>query len=517
MSINRRIVYLIVTSFCFRLLIAYLLELGNDEVYYYTYALNLQWNYFDHPQGVALLIKFCTLNLWLTNELFVRLGAILCEAVGTWLCYKTGSLIRNERTGFYAAVLYNTSIYTSIIAGTFILPDSPQVIFWLAALFVLLKIINQDQKNFIVPVFYWVLFGLLSGLCIQCKVHGIFLWLGLGLYVLIYNRKMLVQPGIYISLIITLIVISPIVIWNINNHFITWTYHSNRIEAHRFNLNISSFLQSFFGQLFYNNPVNVFLIVKSISVLRRKHFLQSFASRILLLTGLPIILVVTIISLFNPALPHWSGPGFVTLSFIAAAYLDEVIKTASVKLPPVLKGSALLIIIVIVGGIAFIDYYPGTIGSPNKNTYGAGDFTLDMNGWRSFEKRYSIWLKRQSNSGFSQLKIVSNKWFPAAHIEYYIARPTHTSVVGVGNINDLHNFAWLNQAGRDLNKGDDALTIIPSNYNTDAEAVYMKTFSSVTNLQTFIVERNGKTARYFTVYLLKNYQPNDEAHATKIK
>ena len=36
-----------------------------------------------------------------------------------------GKKIRNERTGLYAAVLYNTSIYSSIIAGTFILPDSP--------------------------------------------------------------------------------------------------------------------------------------------------------------------------------------------------------------------------------------------------------------------------------------------------------------------------------------------------------------------------------------------------------
>ena len=120
MKFRRSLWYLIIASLCIRLLIAYITELGNDEVYYYTYALHLQWNYFDHPPGVALLILLSTLNLWLTNELFVRLGAILCAAAGTWLSYKTGTLIRNERTGFYAAVLYNTSIYASIIAGTFI-------------------------------------------------------------------------------------------------------------------------------------------------------------------------------------------------------------------------------------------------------------------------------------------------------------------------------------------------------------------------------------------------------------
>src|SRR6185312_5993600 len=116
--------------------VAHVTELDNDEAYYFTYALHLQWNYFDHPPGVAILIRLSTLNLFFTGELFVRLGAIICAASGTWLSYCIGKLIRNERTGFYAAVLYNTSIYSGIIAGVFILPDSPQIVFWLAALLV---------------------------------------------------------------------------------------------------------------------------------------------------------------------------------------------------------------------------------------------------------------------------------------------------------------------------------------------------------------------------------------------
>lgn len=116
-------------------------------MYYFTYAEHLQWNYFDHLPGVALLIKLFTLNLFLSSELFVRLGAICCAGIGTLLCFKIGELIRNERTGYYAAILYNTSIYSSIIAGTFILPDSPQVVFWLASLFVVLKIVIQSKKK----------------------------------------------------------------------------------------------------------------------------------------------------------------------------------------------------------------------------------------------------------------------------------------------------------------------------------------------------------------------------------
>lgn len=516
MRFKRQLGYLIIISLCTRLLIAYTTELGNDEVYYYTYALHLQWNYFDHPPGVALLILLSTFNLWLTNELFVRLGAILCAAAGTWLCYKTGTLIRNERTGIYAAVLYNTSIYASIIAGTFILPDSPQIICWLGALFILIKIVLQADTNKRISPRYWLLFALLSGLCIQCKVHGVFLWFGLGLYILFYNRKLLLQPWLYISCLLTLVIISPIIIWNLNNHFITWAYHSNRVAVHSFSLNINSFLQAFFGQLFYNNPINVCLIAAAIYHMRTKHLMRKSISRLLLLTGLPIIIVVSVISLFNSVLPHWSGPSFVTLSFMAAAYLDKKVEVTQQALPVWLKSSVWLILIAVAGGMAIIQLYPGTMGSKDIRKYGSGDFTLDLCGWRSFEKQYSIWLQQQG-AEYSHLKIVCNKWFPAAHIEYYIARPIQAQVVGVGYLDDVHNFAWLNKARTDLKDGEDAICIVPSNYNTDMQTSYATLFSTVTKLHTFTAQRSGKVVRYFTVYLLQHYHAIDEAHIVTVK
>ena len=66
-----------------KLIIASTIALGNDEVYYWTYALNLEWNYFDHPPFVAWLIRVTTVNLYIHNELAVRLGAIISSTIGT--------------------------------------------------------------------------------------------------------------------------------------------------------------------------------------------------------------------------------------------------------------------------------------------------------------------------------------------------------------------------------------------------------------------------------------------------
>ena len=76
LKVPSRLVYLILIATIIRMVTASVLELSNDEVYYYLYALDLQPNYFDHPPGVALLIRIFTLNLSLTHELFVRLGVL---------------------------------------------------------------------------------------------------------------------------------------------------------------------------------------------------------------------------------------------------------------------------------------------------------------------------------------------------------------------------------------------------------------------------------------------------------
>lgn len=516
MIYRKQLLFLIIIATCIRLLIAGTTEFGNDEVYYYTYALHLQWNYFDHPPVVALLIRLTTLNLLLTSELFVRLGSILCAVTGTWLSYKTGTLIRNERAGWYAAVLYNTSIYTSIIAGTFILPDSPQVVCWLAAMLIMIKMVLELNNNKPVALMQWVLFALLTGICILCKVHGIFLWFGFILYLLFYKRKLLLQPQLYIAGFITVAVFSPVIWWNINNHFVTWTYHSDRVAIHSVQIKFDSFSQAFFGQLFYNNPVNVLLIAAAIYFYRTKKFLQHNIYMLLLFVGLPVIIVVSIISLFDNVLPHWSGPGFISLNFIAAAYLDKTCLNP-IKFPLALKRSAAVILIAVIIGIAAINFYPGTIGNKNETKYGCGDFTLDLYGWKDFQHQYNEWLHQQNESDYRSLKFVCNKWFPAAHIAYYVARLMHTNVTGVGNLDDLHNFAWLNKTGIDLKKGEDALCIVPSNYSINVENAYQHEFSSITKLHTFSVFRNGKTARFFTLYLLKNYQATDEAHALLIQ
>ena len=507
---RRPLFYLVLFSSFIRLILAYTLELGNDEVYYYTYALHLQSNYFDHPPGIAYLIKLFTANLYFTSEIFVRLGAVFCAAIGTLLSYKIGSFINGSRTGWIAAVLYNTSIYCSIIAGTFILPDSPQIIFWLGSLLLLLVIINKIESQRSVSTKIWILFGLINGLCIMCKVHGIFIWGGLGLYILFYKRRMLSLPGLYFSFLITLGIISPIFFWNYSNHFVTYNYHSARVGTNHFTFDIDSLIQTIFGQWFYNGPINTVITFMGLWVCYKKKLLDNYYIRILVLCGLPMIIVVTLMSMFNSVLPHWSGPGFLTLSFAGAVFIDNLKSRKVVKslFPAILKCMIGFMLMLILIAIIFVNRFPGTIGNKKgEETLGETDFTLDLYGWRDFGKQFSEYYKREVGAGHLQkdLKIVSNKWFPAAHIDYYVAPLIRSYVVGIGDINDLHHYDWLNKYRGAVMSGEDALCIIPSNYPDDALKIYGRDFTSVLPLTKFVQYRGGVICRYFFIYLLKNY------------
>lgn len=515
----RGLIHLIVAATAVRMLVAALLEFGNDEVYYFLYALDLQPNYFDHPPGVAWLIRIFTFNLLLTDEFFVRLGAIVCAAVGTALVYRLGTALKNEQTGWYAAILYTANLYTSLIAGTFITPDSPQVVFWLASVLIMHEILTTPAEM-AVSRKKWLLFGLLAGLTILCKVHGVFLWASLGLYILLYDRSILKQLDLYLAALVTALVISPILIWNIQNDFITYRFHSGRVGIEESWIHLDYFVQAVAGQLVYSNPVNAALIIMAAWQVKTLKFMSSSSLRFVLINGLPLVAVVTVMSLTSTMLPHWSGPAVMILSFLAAAYLDEK-KSASEKPhdPRVLKASAYTVGGLVLLTLLIIQFYPGTFGSHRKNEFGDNDFTLDLNGWSSFSKEFRAWLAEEERNGTipAGLPFVSNKWFPAAHIEYYVARPLDRPVVGIGWVGDIHQYTWLNLTRTPLKEGQSALCIVPSNYHMVLYESYYKHFESIKLHKVFYQYRSGRMSRYFIVYVMDGFKANDEAHLPPFK
>lgn len=503
-SMRKRVLCLIAATFILRCLLAGMVHLGNDEAYYFTYALQPDWNHFDHPPLVGIFIRIFTLNLSWVNDLSMRLTAIASAGAGTWLIYKSGALLKNERTGWIAAVLYNTSIYTSIISGLFILPDSPQLVFWLLALLTALKLLldtdhRKDENRRL------ILIGLYIGLATMCKVHGIFLWFGFGAYIIFHDRKYLGNVYLYLAFILTILIISPIFFWNLQNNFITWHFHSQRVEIHHAVIDWSGFITATLGQLLYNNPFNIVLYILGFRVLKKVHFPKKSLS-LLSWMAFPLIIATTAISLFRTVLPHWSGPGFIPFMLITAFVPDM---RPSGDNPHVyrrwLNAASVLIIILVILAPLVINFYPGTLGDKRPKRLGKGDFTLDMYGWTALRQEFKTLRTKDLRSGVMTptAPIITDKWFPGGHILFYVGYPLHIPVVGVGSLYDLHKFAWLNRMEGYILKGADAYYITSSDSYEDPGKRYDADFKNITLAERIPAFRSGRLVRYWYIYRLK--------------
>lgn len=517
MNYKRKTLLLILIATIIRCITACSIGLGNDEVYYRLYAQYLQWNYFDHPPVVGWLIRLTTANLFFNGELFIRLGAIISAAITTWFIYLSGKKLNNEYTGYLAAIIYTATLYGSIIAGTFILPDSPQMVCWSAALYLLIKLsrynhINSTNKKDL------LLFGLVAGLGMLCKIHTAFLWIGLLLYLLRHNRRWFAEPALYIAGAISLALFFPVIKWNIDNHFVTYLYHSKRVAITNSGFDFSSFFSFTGGQVFYTNPVIFFLIVlATVAALKNNLPVSVSQKRMLLYCSLPLIIIATVISLFKNTLPHWTGPAYTGLILLTACYLSKHASQAGrlklkpafekVIMPGVLIAACLFQLLIIAGGIWLINFMPGTLGKKEKLYLGEGDFTLDMYGWRSLEKQFKKITASDIASGTMKKDacIISNKWFPASHLDYYVAMPLQKELIAVGDTNDIHQYAWINRERQNMKPGDDAWCIVPSNYYTDVKTQYTGYFDTIRLSQIIEQKRYGTACRYFYIWQLKNF------------
>jgi hypothetical protein len=321
------------------------------------------------------------------------------------------------------------------------------------------------------------------------------------LYVILYNRQWLAKKELYISAITTILFFIPVIVWNINNHFITFTYHGERVNVAGAGMDIDGFFTFMAGQVFYTNPLIFFCILRALWF-KKKAGIAKTQERILLLTSVPLIFAAISISFFKTLLPHWTGPAYSSLVLLTACSFGKRNTTTVYKraIPLILSLAAVLLLLVLITGTAVINFYPGTLGSKEEQIKGEGDFTLDMYGWKKMGNSFdSIYRSKQINNSAI---ILCDKWFPAAHIEQYVAGPLNIPVAATGPIEDIHQYYWWNKEIGTTPEADNIFVIVPSNYFEGLERYPLQNYEAI-QPDTILQYRNGALARKFYVYYFK--------------
>ncbi|GGD52562.1 ArnT family glycosyltransferase [Muriicola marianensis] len=183
-----------------------------DEAYYWYYAKDLSWGYFDHPPMVAFLIALS--KVFFEGELGVRLMSCIL-GIGTmtviWLLIDTPK--KKEYIPHFFVLLASMPLLHAY--GFLTLPDTPLLFF--TALFFL------TYRNFLgAPgVGNALLLGLVMAALMYSKYHAFLVIF----FVILSNPRLIRDRFAWLAVLVSLLAYSPHLWWLYDNRFVSVNYH----------------------------------------------------------------------------------------------------------------------------------------------------------------------------------------------------------------------------------------------------------------------------------------------------
>ena len=303
----------------------------------------------------------------------------------------------------------------------------------------------------------------------------------------------------------------PVVFWNIDNDFISFTFHGGRTITETGPwLHPEFLIVEIFGEIFYNNPVNfVVIIIALVAMSKGQQFIKKEYRNLILWITLPLIGTFLIFSLFARTLPHWTGPAYFGLILIAASWLSERSKKRyRWKLfPRPIRISTYLLLLLIVLAVGQIRY-----GWMPLAKWMGRDFTHDMYGWNQLGEKFApiADFDRQHFLIDTEAPIFTFRWFPAANYDYYISRKTGNRVYALGTLDRIHKYHWINKERGNLPIGQDVYYITLSDDYADPVELYGDLFTIIQPSDTIEITRGDELVRRAFIYRMIGLK--DEMH-----
>lgn len=360
MNSHREVLLLITFFTVIRILVASSFGLGVDEAHYFLYAVNLDFSYVDHPPLVGWA-HAPFYFLFGTNELLVRLPAILFFALSSFLAYLFTMEISGSKKISLLAVLALNSSFLFNALSLMLLPDS----ILLVLVFPLITVIRKMEEKGELKDF--VLLGVILGLCGLAKYTSVLLVPPLVAYFFFKKRFDLIFSGYaVVSAAVAFLLISPVLYWNLQNEFISFRYQWSHVMGPS-SIKVLSFLSSLGAQAGAYSPFLFGIACYG--------FVQGFRSnderiRLSLLFGGTVLAFTLYVSLYDLSLPHWASLFYLLFIPIGVYYLSLDASTVKRRILLFSVGFSLVITLVLYAELAakwfaFPDY-----NSPFRDIYG---------------------------------------------------------------------------------------------------------------------------------------------------
>lgn len=477
--------YLLSTILLMRFVAVFLMGPMPQDAYYFFYSQHPALSYFDHPPAIAYLLLIFTSVLG-KNVLAIKLADSFLTILTCLAVYRLAIRFFPKFEAEKIIVLFLTTLMVSILS-LISTPDTPLLFFWTVSLIALYEAIFNQKK------LYWLLTGVLMGLAFNSKYTAAFLPGGMILFLLLSdsNRKNLLTLWPWLSCLIMVVVASPVIIWNVDNHFASFAFQGTQRmhEAAAFTLKPKLMLGLFGHQLVLLIPVLfiavVYSVFKLISTCFNRRSQIPTQDLFMLCFFLPIFLTFLLLSPIYWIKINWMMPAYVTGIILAGSFITK--KWLHVQI--------LLSFIVHLGLLVEILFYPVPIKSDDT-----------WIGWKPLSDEVER-IKKQQHADFV---FSADGYKTAAELNLY----SKDFVYGQNVIGE--HALQFDFIGTNLNilKGKDAIFVDSDpHFKTDqrnnvAPLTVLNYFKSVKELNPLIISHHGHPVRKFFIYSCKGYLPS---------
>ena len=191
---------------------AFFTDLIYDEAYYWHYAQELSWGYFDHPPMVAFMIWLS--SYFVEGELGVRLLSCLLSVGTIFVLWRlVDDQEKKKHIPLFFILVFSMPLINAY--GFFTLPDTPLLFF--TALFLLAYKNFLEQENLL----WSVILGMTIAMLMYSKYHAALI----VLFVFFSNLKLIANKYAWLALFVGILIYSPHLKWLYDHQFVSIKYH----------------------------------------------------------------------------------------------------------------------------------------------------------------------------------------------------------------------------------------------------------------------------------------------------
>jgi 4-amino-4-deoxy-L-arabinose transferase-like glycosyltransferase len=418
--------------------------------------------------------------------LALRAPFILLFAVTTWLMFSLTRLLFGERAGLWAAVTLNLAPVLAWTSGTWILPDGPLNAALLAGVYcVCMALFVPGSKA---PL-WWLAAGACGGLAMMAKLHGIFLFAGVGLFLITSpaQRHWLATPWPYLAAALAVAIFMPVIVWNEQHGWVSFVFQADRARPREFNLWAP--LVALAGQALFLLP---WLWLPLVLCLARAGLRGPADERRWLMACLaigPIALFTLVTWTGTRAFPHWAVPGYLMLFPLLGDQVAAGIESGRRATRIWLIATATSLV-VLIGGVMILAHLPWPpLPLPGSTTL--EDPLLNALDWNNL----AMELEARGLLGRPRLFVAATRWEEAGKIDYAL----HGKMPVLCLAREPHGYGVLTRPRAHL--GEDALIIGRDLIPRRIQRIYGGYFASIEELPPIAILHAGQPAFELSVYL----------------